>query len=59
MSSTRASWLFVSQLEKLDEKQRTSVEQIRKAHLDLETAYQQRQGFVMMLVEHRAADLDT
>jgi len=59
MSSTRASWLFVSQPEKLDEKQRTYVEQIRQGHLDLETAYQLGQGFVMMLAERRDTDLDT
>jgi hypothetical protein len=40
LSSTRASWLYVCQPTKLDEKQRQQVEQIRKAHHDLETAYQ-------------------
>jgi transposase len=59
LSSTRASWLFVSQPSKLDEKQRKSVEQVRAGHLDLEMAYQLGQGFVMMLAEHRGADLDT
>jgi len=59
MSSTRASWLFVIRPEKLDEKQRQSVEQIRLAHLDLEAAYQLGQGFVMMLAERRDADLDS
>jgi transposase len=59
MSSTRASWIFVSQLEKLDQKQRKLIEQIRKAHPDLEAAYQLGQGFVMMLAERRGADLDT
>jgi len=59
MSGTRASWLCVSQPEKLDEKQRKSVEQIRSAHPDLETAYQLGQGFVMMLAERRGRDLDT
>ena len=49
----------MSQSEKLDEKQRTYVEQIRQGHLDLETAYQLGQGFVMMLAERRDADLDT
>jgi len=58
MSSTRASWLFVSQFEKLDEKQRKSVEQIRQGHPDLEMAYQLGQGFVMMLSERRGGDLD-
>jgi len=59
LSSTRASWLFVSQANKLDEKQRKYAEQIRQSHLDLETAYQLGQGLVMMLAEHRGADLDT
>ena len=59
MSSTRASWLFVSQPVKLDEKQRKSVERLRQGHLDLETTYQLAQGFVMMLAERRDMDLDT
>jgi len=59
LSSTRASWLFVSQANKLDERQRKYAEQIRQSHLDLETAYQLGQGLVMMLAEHRGADLDT
>ena len=59
MSSMRAAFLFVRKPEKLDEKQRTSVEQIRQGHLDLEIAYQLGQGFVMMLAERREADLDT
>ena len=59
MSATRASWLFVSQAEKLDEKQTRQVEQIRAAHPDLETAYHLSQDFVMMLAERREADLDS
>jgi hypothetical protein len=59
MSSTRASWLIVSQPQKLDEKQHKYVEQIRKGHPDLEMAYQLGQGFVMMLAERRGVDLDT
>ncbi len=58
MSSTRASWLVVSQPEKLSEKQRKYVEQIRQGHGDLEAAYQLGQAFVMMLAERRGADLD-
>jgi transposase len=58
MSSTRASWLFVSKREKLDEKQRKYVEQIRQGHPDLEMAYQLGQAFVMMLAERRDTDLD-
>lgn len=49
MSSTRASWLFISRPEELDEQQQKHVEQIRKGHCDLEVAYQLTQGFVMML----------
>jgi hypothetical protein len=40
MSPTRASWLYVSQPVKLDEKQRRKVDHIRQGHADLETAYQ-------------------
>jgi transposase len=58
MSATRASWLFVSQSGKLDEKQKQQVGQIRAGHPDLERAYQLSQDFVMMLAERRGADLD-
>ena len=53
------AFLFISQREKLDEKQRQDIEQIRKAHPDLEMAYQLGQGFVMMLAERRDTDLDS
>jgi transposase len=53
------AFLFVSQAEKLDEKQTRHVEQIRAAHPDLETAYHLSQDFVMMLAERREADLDS
>ena len=58
MSPTRASWLCVSQPVKLDEKQRRQVDQIRKGHADLETAYQLSQAFVSMVAERRDKDLD-
>lgn len=58
MSPTRASWLIMSQKERRDCQQRKYVEQIRKAHPDLEMAYQLGQGFVMMLAEQRGEDLD-
>ncbi len=48
LSPTRASWLCVCQPDKLDEKQRQHVEQIRAAHRDLDTAYQLSQAFVTM-----------
>ena len=59
MSPTRASWLIVSQQERLNEQQRKYVEQIRQGHPDLEMAYQLGQGFVMMLAEQRGGDLET
>ena len=59
MSSMRAAFLFVRKPEKLDEKQRKYVEQIRQGHRDLEVAYQLGQEFVMMLAERRDTDLDT
>jgi transposase len=48
MSPTRASWLCVCQPDKLDEKQRKLVEQIRATHRDLDIAYQLSQAFVAM-----------
>jgi transposase len=59
MSATRASWLFVSQAGKLDEKQKRQVGQIRAGHPDLERAYHLSQEFVMMLASRREADLDS
>jgi transposase len=58
LSPTRASWLCVCQPDKLDEKQRKLVEQIRATHRDLDSAYQLSQAFVTMLAEHRDQDLD-
>jgi transposase len=58
MSATRASWLFVSQAGKLDEKQTQHVGQIRAGHSDLERAYHLSQEFVMMLAERREGDLE-
>ena len=59
MSATRASWLFVSQAGKLDEKQTQQVGQIRAGHPDLERAYHLSQEFVMMLAERREGDLES
>jgi transposase len=59
MSATRASWLFISQAEKLDEKHKQQVGQIRARHPDLERAYHLGQEFVLMLAERRDRDLDT
>ncbi len=57
-SPPRASWLCMCQPDRLDEKQRQRVEQIRAAHRDLDTPYQLSQAFVAMLAERRAQDLD-
>ncbi len=59
LSPTRASWLYVSQAVKLDEKQRQQVAQIRAAHDDLDLAYELTQAFVSMLAEHQDTALDT
>ena len=58
LSPARASWLYISQVAKLDGKQRQQVEQIRAAHSDLDSAYALTQEFVSMLAEHRDMDLD-
>jgi transposase len=58
LAPTRASWLYVSKPEKLDEKQRQQVAHIRQGHRDLDTAYQLGQAFVSMLSERRGNDLD-
>ena len=58
LSPARASWLYVSQAVKLDEKQRQQVAQIRTAHRDLDLAYELTQAFVSMLAEHQDTDLD-
>ncbi len=58
LSPARASWLYVSQAVKLDEKQRKLVAQIRAAHGDLDLAYDLTQAFVSMLAEHRDTDLE-
>src|SRR5437879_5391982 len=58
LSPARASWLYVSQAVKLDERQRQQVAQIRTAHGDLDLAYDLTQAFISMLAEHRDTDLD-
>jgi transposase len=58
LSPARASWLYISQSNKLDEKQRGQVAQICAAHRDLDSAYQLTQTFISMLTEHRDTDLD-
>jgi transposase len=58
LSPTSASWLYICQQAKLDEKQRQDVEHIRQGHRDLDTAYQLSQAFVLMLAQRRGTDLD-
>ena len=59
LSPARASWLYVSQAVKLDEKQRGQIAQIRAAHADLDLAYDLTQAFVSMLADHRETDLES
>src|SRR5216684_9319741 len=58
LSPARASWLYVSQAVKLDEKQRQQIAQIRAAHDDLDITYELTQAFVSMLAEHQETALD-
>jgi transposase len=58
LSPARASWLYISQVDKLDEKQKQQIELIRVGHPDLDRAYQLTQMFICMLAEHRDTDLD-
>ena len=58
-SPARASWHYVSQSVKLDQKQRQQIAQIRAAHGDLDVASDLTQAFVSMLAEHRDTDLDS
>lgn len=58
ISPARASWLYISQVDKLEEKQQHHIELIRVGHPDLDLAYQLTQQFVSMLAEHRDTDLD-
>ena len=59
LSPARASWLYVSQAGKLDEKQQGQITQIRAAHTDLDLAYNLTQAFVSMLADHRDMDLES
>ncbi len=58
LSPARASWLYVSQAVKLDEKQRQQIAHIRAAHADLDITYELTQAFVSMLAEHQETALD-
>ncbi len=59
LSPARASWLYVSQAVKLDEKQRGQIARIRAAHAGLDRAYELTQAFVSMLADHRDTDLES
>ncbi len=59
LSPAWASWMYVSQAVKLDEKQRGQIAHIRAAHADLDLAYELTQAFVSMLADHRDTDLDS
>jgi transposase len=59
LSPARASWLYVSQSVKLDEKQRQQITLIRAAHGDLDRAYDLTQACVSMLAEHRDTCLES
>jgi transposase len=59
LSPARASWLYVSQAAKLDEKPQGQIVQIREAHADLDRAYDLTQAFVSMLADHRDTDLES
>lgn len=58
MSPARASWLYISRVDKLDEEQKQQIKLIRLGHPELDRAYQLTQQFVSMLAEQRDTDLD-
>jgi transposase len=58
-SAQRATWLFVCQPEKLDERQKRELALIRQASPRAETAYGLAQAFMQMIWEHRGEPLDT
>ncbi len=58
-SAQRATWLFVCQPEKLDERQQAELALIRQASAHAESAYCLAQAFMQMIREHTAEQLDT
>jgi transposase len=58
MSPSKASWLFIRQIEDLGKQQKQQIEQIRMVHPELEAAYQLTQNFVFLLINHQPQDLD-
>jgi transposase len=57
-SAQRATWLFVCQAEKLDERQQAELALIRQASPSAETAYGLAQAFMQMMREHTGQQLD-
>ncbi len=57
-SAQRATWLFVCQPEKLDERQQAELALIRQASPSAETAYGLAQAFMQMIREHTGQQLD-
>jgi transposase len=58
-SAQRATWLFVYQPEKLDERQKRELALIRQASPSAETAYGLAQAFMHMIREQTGQQLDT
>ncbi len=58
-SAQRATWLFVCQPEKLDERQQAELALIRQASPHAESAYCLAQAFMQMIREHTGEQLDT
>ena len=58
-SAQRATWLFVCQPEKLDERQQAVLALIRQASPSAETAYSLAQAFMHMIREQTGQQLDT
>ena len=58
-SAQRATWLFVCQPEKLDQRQRGELALIRQASPHAESAYCLAQAFMQMIREHTGEQLDT
>src|SRR6266567_4626689 len=58
-SAQRATWLFVCQPEKLDQRQQEELALIRQASPSAEAAYGLTQGFMQMVREHTGQHLES
>jgi len=58
-SAQRATWLFVCQPEKLNQRQQEELTLIRQASPSAETAYRLAQAFMQMIREHTGEQLDS